>query len=118
MVTIEKAYTGHISGKPRWVLRDGGAWVNSYASQRAAKAAARVLENAFDAQCWFNEGVTLGRYSGTRRNLYLDWVNNFLTVEVFASYYGIDDGQARKFVNDARGRDGMIKEADKMGGAG
>jgi hypothetical protein len=24
-------------------------------------------------------------------DLYLDWVNNFLTIEVFAEYYGLDD---------------------------
>jgi hypothetical protein len=28
-------------------------------------------------------------------DLYLDWVNNFLTIERFAEYYGLDEDDAR-----------------------
>jgi hypothetical protein len=28
-------------------------------------------------------------------DLYLDWVNNFLTIERFAEYYGLDKDDAR-----------------------
>jgi len=27
-------------------------------------------------------------------DLYLDWVNNFLTIAVFAEYYGLDEDDA------------------------
>jgi hypothetical protein len=30
------------------------------------------------------------------QQLYLDWVNNFLTVERFAEYYGLDTNEAEK----------------------
>lgn len=31
-------------------------------------------------------------------DLYLDWVNNFLTVEVFAEYYGLDEEDAKQLL--------------------
>lgn len=34
--------------------------------------------------------------------IYLDWVNNFLTVEKFASYYGIDEKGARFLIASLR----------------
>ena len=35
-------------------------------------------------------------------NMYLDYVNNFLTVEAFASYYGLLHWQANKVINLGR----------------
>jgi len=35
-------------------------------------------------------------------DLYLDWINNFLTVEVFAEYYGLDDDDARDLLKLAK----------------
>jgi hypothetical protein len=35
-------------------------------------------------------------------DLYLDWVNNFLTIEVFAEYYGLDDDDARYLLKLAK----------------
>lgn len=35
-------------------------------------------------------------------DLYLDWVNNFLTIEVFAEYYGLDDDDARDLLKLAK----------------
>ena len=34
--------------------------------------------------------------------IYLDWVNNFLTVEGFASYYGISIENASKLIEEGR----------------
>jgi len=34
--------------------------------------------------------------------LYLDWFNNFLTVDRFAEYYGLNIGQARRVINIGR----------------
>lgn len=34
--------------------------------------------------------------------LYLDWVNNFLTVERFAEYYGYDIKSAQKLITALR----------------
>jgi hypothetical protein len=53
----------------------------------------------------------------TLADLYLDWVNNFLTIEVFAEYYGLSDSDAKEllvlakkcheqrldFINDTQG---------------
>ena len=30
----------------------------------------------------------------TLADLYLDWINNFLTIEKFAEYYGLDENDA------------------------
>lgn len=35
-------------------------------------------------------------------DLYLDWVNNFLTIERFAEYYGLDDDDARDLLKIAK----------------
>lgn len=35
-------------------------------------------------------------------DLYLDWVNNFLTIAVFAEYYGLDDEDARDLLKLAK----------------
>jgi hypothetical protein len=35
-------------------------------------------------------------------DLYLDWVNNFLTIEVFAEYYGLDDDDAKALLEIAK----------------
>lgn len=35
-------------------------------------------------------------------DLYLDWVNNFLTIEVFAEYYGLDEDDARDLLKLAK----------------
>ena len=35
-------------------------------------------------------------------NVYLDWVNNFLTIGGFAEYYGLTDNQADTLINLAR----------------
>ena len=31
-------------------------------------------------------------------DLYLDWVNNFLTIERFAEYYGLDEDDAKELL--------------------
>ena len=35
-------------------------------------------------------------------DLYLNWVNNFLTIEVFAEYYGLDEEDARDLLKLAK----------------
>ena len=35
-------------------------------------------------------------------DLYLDWVNNFLSIERFAEYYGLDDDDARALLEIAK----------------
>ena len=35
-------------------------------------------------------------------DLYLDWVNNFLTIEVFAEYYGLDEEDAKTLLQIAK----------------
>jgi hypothetical protein len=35
-------------------------------------------------------------------DLYLDRVNNFLTIEVFAEYYGLEEDDARKLLEVAK----------------
>ena len=35
-------------------------------------------------------------------DLYLDWVNNFLTIEVFAEYYGLDEEDAKALLQIAK----------------
>ena len=35
-------------------------------------------------------------------DLYLDWVNNFLTIEVFAEYYGLDEEDAKALLEIAK----------------
>ena len=35
-------------------------------------------------------------------DLYLDWVNNFLTIAVFAEYYGLDEDDARDLLKVAK----------------
>ncbi len=34
--------------------------------------------------------------------MYLDWVNNFLTVERFAEYYGLSVEEASKVIDEGR----------------
>ena len=36
------------------------------------------------------------------KKIYLDYVNNFLTVSKFASYYGITEKEANNFINNER----------------
>ena len=38
----------------------------------------------------------------TDREIYLDWVNNFLTIEKFAEYYGITYLEAVTLINTQR----------------
>lgn len=38
----------------------------------------------------------------TINRMYLDWVNNFLTIERFAEYYGIRLGTARMIIRVGR----------------
>lgn len=40
----------------------------------------------------------------TNNELYLDWVNNFLTVSFFAEYYGMDEDQARWIIESERNK--------------
>jgi hypothetical protein len=35
-------------------------------------------------------------------NLYLDYVNNFLTTKKFADYYNLSESQALKIINQGR----------------
>lgn len=34
----------------------------------------------------------------TLADLYLDWVNNFLTIEKFSEYYGLDEKDAKQLL--------------------
>ena len=38
----------------------------------------------------------------TRQELYLDWVNNFLTVERFAEYYSMTVEAAEELISEQR----------------
>jgi len=38
----------------------------------------------------------------TNAELYLDWINNFLTLEPFAEYYGITLEEAATVINTGR----------------
>ena len=40
--------------------------------------------------------LNVGKYF---QNLYLDYANNFLTVECFANYHGFDVGTAIKYIS-------------------
>ena len=40
--------------------------------------------------------------SKERKSMYLDWVNNFLTVRVFAVYYGITEHEAAGLIDEGR----------------
>ena len=43
------------------------------------------------------------KYSNeTLRKIYLDWVNNFLSVERYAAYYGIDLAEATWTIEQGR----------------
>jgi hypothetical protein len=35
-------------------------------------------------------------------DVYLDWVNNFLTIERFSEYYGLEEDDARKLLEVAK----------------
>lgn len=35
-------------------------------------------------------------------NMFLDWFNNFLTIERFASYYEVDEEKARRIIEIGR----------------
>lgn len=37
-----------------------------------------------------------------KQEMYLDWVNNFLTVEAFAEHYGITIESAEKIIKDGK----------------
>ena len=38
----------------------------------------------------------------TLADLYLDWVNNFLTIEKFSEYYGLDEEDAKTLLQIAK----------------
>lgn len=38
----------------------------------------------------------------TKQELFLDWFNNFLTVERFAEYYNLTIEQARRLIEEGR----------------
>jgi hypothetical protein len=38
----------------------------------------------------------------TLADLYLDWVNNFLTIERFSEYYGLDEEDSRELLKLAK----------------
>ena len=44
--------------------------------------------------------------------LYLDWVNNFITVERFAEYYGMSVKQAEDIIKIGRASDNFTKCID------
>ena len=44
-------------------------------------------------------------------DLYLDWINNFVTIQKFASYHGIMREEAEELVN--RGRECFSKKEEK-----
>ena len=44
----------------------------------------------------------------TLESLYLDWVNNFLSINRFAEYYGITEEHALHLIN--MGRDGNLRD--------
>jgi hypothetical protein len=35
-------------------------------------------------------------------DVYLDWINNFLTIAVFAEYYGLDEDDAKALLKIAK----------------
>jgi hypothetical protein len=35
-------------------------------------------------------------------DLYLEWVNNFLTIEIFSEYYGLDEDDAKALLEIAK----------------
>jgi CO dehydrogenase/acetyl-CoA synthase beta subunit len=43
--------------------------------------------------------IYLGDYLA---DLYLDWVNNFLTIEKFSEYYGLEEDDAKKLLEVAK----------------
>jgi hypothetical protein len=38
----------------------------------------------------------------TLADLYLDWVNNFLTIERFSEYYGLDEEDSKELLKIAK----------------
>jgi hypothetical protein len=38
----------------------------------------------------------------TLADLYLDWVNNFLTIAIFSEYYGLDEEDSRELLKLAK----------------
>ena len=39
-----------------------------------------------------------------KEEMYLDWVNNFLTVDVFAQYYSLSTEEAEQLINEQRSK--------------
>ena len=51
---------------------------------------------------FFNIGMRIQSLGYTcYRDLYLDWVNNFLTVKGFAEHHNIDEKTANELINDS-----------------
>lgn len=38
----------------------------------------------------------------TLEEIYLDWINNFLSIQCFADHYGISDEDAQSLINTCR----------------
>tara|TARA_R110002167_G_scaffold344109_1_gene553327 strand:- start:45 stop:197 length:153 start_codon:yes stop_codon:yes gene_type:complete len=49
----------------------------------------------------------------THRELYISYVNDFLTVARFAEYYGLDEFKARELIARERGKDAALQELKK-----
>ncbi len=39
-----------------------------------------------------------------KEEMYLDWVNNFLTVDAFAEYYSLSTEEAEQLINEQRSK--------------
>lgn len=44
----------------------------------------------------------MSRNNQDKINMYVDWLNNFLTVSAFADYYHIGDEEAENIINEGR----------------
>ena len=74
---------------------------------------------AMDAESWFGKDISdisekemqdpIGSLVSTGHlilldstEMYLDWVNNFLSVDRFAEYYGLSKGKAQRLIQSER----------------
>ena len=48
-----------------------------------------------------------------KEKVYLDWVNNFLTVDVMAEHYGVTRQQMKKLIKEGKEANKRLQEADK-----
>ena len=49
-----------------------------------------------------NDMSVITDIKGALNEVYLDWLNNFVTISAFASWYGIDEREARDIIELGR----------------